>query len=99
MEDEFFRCQCGSMLIAKWQSDPTDVQFAGYSNRCELHVRVQNIDLFVGDGATDRDAPLLAAALAFPEGHINGCFGGSVEIVQLHCWIRKACKETLLQFK
>src|SRR6266704_3443945 len=81
--DELFVCQFWTMVIATCESDPADVQFARYSNRCGLHGRVQNIHLGVGDGTTNRHAPLLALALTLPEGHIDSGFGRPVEIMQL----------------
>src|SRR5438067_8589427 len=57
---KLFGRQFGTLVIASRHTDPTYVQFAWHPHRHQMASPIQEIDLDVGDGPTDRHAPLTA---------------------------------------
>ena len=79
--DKALRGESWPAEIAAGQAHSADMQLAGDADGLRFHVAVQHIDLNVGDGAPNRNYCRRLARHALPGRHIDGGFGGSVEIV------------------
>src|SRR5436309_2787454 len=88
--------QISVLVIAPGQIDSADADFCWNSYRYWLQVPIQQIDLRVGNGMTNRHTgtrgPVMLR-LARPVRRVNGCFCGTIQIVQ-EGLVR--CQEALL---
>ena len=59
------------------------MQFTCDTDSYRLQVLSENVDLGIGNGATDGHDGLLRIPPAGPIGNIDGGFGGAIKIVQI----------------
>ncbi len=84
VRDELLGCQFWPVQIAARQAGAADVQLARHPDRNGLQAGIQQIDLGVGYGTTDRDTSPVTFLIALPSGHIHGGFCRAIEIMQCH---------------
>ena len=85
--DKFLRRQCWAIEIPTGQPGPTHAKFPRHTDRDGLQVVVEEIDLGVGQGATDGDAPVgVAEHTGIVAGNVRGHFGRTVEVEQQAVW-------------
>ena len=72
--------------IAAREARPANVEFADYAERHRLALRIQDIDLGIGDGAPDRHNGAVKVLGTTPSGYVDGRFGRSIEIVEPGLW-------------
>ena len=93
--NEFLGSQFRAIEISPGEADPSDVEFARDADGAGLQIRVENIDLRIGDRPSYRHRPLDGGLLAAPESDVNCSLGRAVEIVQLGS---QTFEESFLQF-
>ncbi len=69
--------------VATRQLHAAQVQVAGHAGRQRPHARVEHIQAAVPDRVADRHRPAAVVATRWPPAHIDGGFGGAIQIVQL----------------
>ena len=75
--------QIRPVVVAPRQTDAADVQFARHADGEWRHLRIEDIQRRIGDGAADRYAGPVDLFRAGPRTHVDGGFGGAIQIVQL----------------
>ena len=71
------------MPVAGADLDATDVEFGRNPDGGGVALGVEQVDAGIGDRAADGN-PAIGGILAVEPGHVDGAFGGAVEVVQLH---------------
>src|SRR6266487_1318563 len=94
--DELLGGQFGTVEVAACKADTTNVQFARYADRNRLQQRIQDVDLYIRDRASNWDDALTRGLLTLPVRHIDRRLGRTVEVVQLRL---HQCEETVLQLR
>src|SRR6266545_5809910 len=80
--NKFFCCQFRLVHVSARQSSTADVELTRYSNRDRLHVRVENVDLSIGDGPADWNRAPIASSFARPASDVYRGLSWPVKIVQ-----------------
>ncbi|MCY1407284.1 hypothetical protein D9M71_225810 [compost metagenome] len=73
--------QAWTPVVTAGKAHAAQVQLPHHTGRDRLQLRVQHMGAQVADRATDRHAQG-ALIHARPVGHVDGCFGGTVQVVQ-----------------
>ena len=94
MRNEAFSRQVRAIEVATSEPYTANIQLASDADGYGLQVSIQQIDLKIGDRASDRYDLPGAVPLALPGGHVYSGFRRAIEIVQC---CRTAGKKALLQ--
>jgi hypothetical protein len=82
IRDKFLSRECRTVQIAPGDLYAANMQLAGDSYRNRVHIPVQQVDLRVGDGATNGDNVILVPAAAGPIGNVHSGLCRTIEIVE-----------------
>src|SRR5436305_2685048 len=84
------------VVVAACQGHTTNVQLSHHTYWHGLQAGIQQINLSIGDRTANRNLYILTFTLTWPEGHVNGRFSWTIEIMQLDFFGHRV-KETCLQ--
>ena len=80
--NELLGGELGAVPVAGANLDTADVQLGWDADGGGSSLGIEQVDPGVGDGAADGD-PAVGGLAAVEPGHVDGTFGGAVEVVQL----------------